>query len=1225
MKLKSIELQGFKSFPDKTVMDFKGGLTCIIGPNGSGKSNISDAVRWVLGEMKLKSLRGSKMEDVIFSGAGDRPPANCASVSLVLDTEEEYLAGQAGIADIIESDKEGADSDEVNRKKAMRISDFKEITITRKYYRSGESEYYINKQQIRLRDIYEMFYDTGIGREGYSVIGQGKISEILSQKADERRSVFEEAAGISRYRVRKEESERKLAECKINLDRANDILSEVTSQLGPLKKQAEDAKEYLVLGEEKRGIELTLWLDKIDALRQRRVECGEALAAAKLELDTVESKVAEFEKNLDDLMQRSHDESRMISEIETQKSEAENTRAELMSMLAVCNREYDHCLENVKLMDETIATMDSDIASTETLLKGAGDALTVLLKERNEAQKISEQSRADYEAKEAAVTQLVAGEAAANDACTAAFEALGKIAESAAAITAEAESFNRSAQESDERIAQSRERQKALALEVENAKAESAKAQKELCEIVNNEIKLEAEIDELREKLKAVKESETAERIQLTACEQRREHLRQLEKMMTGYSDGVKAVMNGAQEGKISKKSGKVEIRGLVSTLLSSKGQYVQALEAALQSSVQFIVVADEDDARACIDYLRSTGSGKATFLPLTSVKGRRTDASEIEGMDGFIGIASDLAECAPEYNGIADELLGRTVVAENLEKAAVMARKLKYAVRFVTLEGQMINAGGSYTGGSVSGKMGLFSRARDIEALGDKIKESNLKLININRDILNVENRIDEINGIIDEGEARTDELRAASDAAGSEYSACNARLEEETAHLESLIAAKEGGAASAAAAADKLAELAKQKQDATDVLEAKRAMLATLRDDIAAARVASSKAYEDAGTTLETYFERINAYDAQNRSVEALRGRISDSVKRKQEAEKSKQDSLELSLQKQNTATELSKQASEASAAAANAGKRMSELLAAREVIEGETTKIRVELKQVQSDRDEAFRNHSLHETTCARIEEEIELISAKMWDGYELTYNTALQYRLADDLMKGAQARLNTLIKRIRGMGTINLGAVEQYAAVKEKYDYYTKNIDDLEKARRGLDAAINKLSNEMKETFVDTLGKINVAFDDVFRRLFGGGGACVELENPDDPLESGIDITLRIPGKRVRSISLLSGGEQSFAAVALYLSLQKINPSPFCIFDEIESALDDINLCKLADYVRSESDKTQYIMITHRRGTMERADTLYGITMQQKGISSYLQLDLTKMDENIKRYV
>lgn len=1221
MKLKSIEMQGFKSFPDRTVMEFKGGLTCIIGPNGSGKSNISDAVRWVLGEMKMKSLRGSKMEDVIFSGAGDRPPANCASVSLVLDTEEEYLAAQAGITDLIESDGE----DDQKRKKAMRISDFREVVITRKYYRSGESEYYINKQQTRLRDIYEMFYDTGIGREGYSVIGQGKISEILSQKADERRSVFEEAAGISRFRVRKEETERKLAEVKNNLERANDILSEVTSQLEPLRKQAEDARVYLTLGEEKRGIELTLWLDKIDNLRQKRTECGEALAAAKLELDGVEARAAALEASLDDLMRRSSDESRMISEAEAEKSDAERYRSQLVSELAVCVREIEHCNSTAELMAQTADNMRSDIADAQALLSGASEALEVLRRERDEAQSASEAARADYEAKEALVLSLTSREAAANDACTKALEALGRIAETVAAVNAEAESIARTAQESEERIARSRERCAMLEADALKAKENSEARRGELSAISQKQSEVETERNECLAEIKKLKETETAERIALTAVEQRREHLRQLEKLLTGYSEGVKTVMGAYSEGKISKKSGKVDIRGLVSTLLSSKGKYVTALETALQSSVQFIVVGDEEDARACIEHLKKYGGGKATFLPLTSVRGRRSDVSGIKSMDGFIGIASDLAVFDPAYAGIADELLGRTVVAEDLEKAAAMARKLKYSVRFVTLDGQMINAGGSYTGGSVSGKTGLFTRAHDLEQLGNDIKERNKRLIELDSRILKLEDRsallADEMAAL----EANAEQCRESYDEAGLELSACNTRLDEEKAHLESMIAAVSGGKAGAESVEKRLAQLSSERSAAGESLEAKRQLLAAVRDEMADARAASAKAYELSGAALEAYFAKLNAYDAQNRSAESLKERISNSEARMAEALSSKADSLSLAESKRADADALEAKVAEASANAEQAGKRMSALLASRETIEAETTSVRTELRTVQSERDEAFRNHSLHETTCTRIEEEIELISAKMWDGYELTYTTALQFRLADDLMKNAQSRLNALNKRIRSMGTINLGAVEQYAAVKEKYDYYTNHIGDLEKARRGLDSAISKLSTEMKDTFVATLQKINTTFDEVFRRLFGGGGACVELEDPENPLESGIDITLRIPGKKVRSITLLSGGEQSFAAVALYLSLQKINPSPFCVFDEIESALDDVNLCKLADYVKEESEKTQYIMITHRRGTMERADTLYGITMQQKGISTYLKLDLAKMDENIRRYV
>lgn len=1221
MKLKSIEMQGFKSFPDKTVMDFGKGVTCIIGPNGSGKSNISDAVRWVLGEMKMKSLRGNKMDDVIFNGAGDRPQGNCASVSLVLDTEEEYIAAQSGLTELLEDD---ASTDDKN-KKTFRISQFREVAVTRKYYRSGESEYYINKQQVRLRDVYEMFYDTGIGREGYSIIEQGKISEILSQKADERRTVFEEAAGISRFRVRKEEAERRLERVRGNLERATDILNEVASQLEPLHKQADDARQYISLGNERRGIELTLWLNKIDALRIRRGECASTLSASKLELDRAEECALSLEKQLDELLEGAQNFSRMAGEAEIEKSEAERQRASLASRLAVCRTEIEHLNENIASLEKAAETANEDIAYVETLVTDACGALSVLEKELAEAQTKSESARAEYDARSACVSALSEKELKLNEEYTASIEELGGISTAAAALDAELESTAKNAAESDSRIAASEKRRDELAAECEAAESAHSCVREKLEQLYAKRDETERKIKQKQSELESVRAEETAERISLTAEEQRREHIRRLESLLTGYSDGVKTVIGSASGGKILKNGKKVDVRGLVSTLLSAGGEYVQALETALQSSVQFIVVGDEEDARACIAYLKSVGGGKATFLPLTSVRGRRSDVSAIKHMDGFVGIAADKAEFAPEYAGIANELLGRTVIAENLEKAAAMARALHYSVRFVTLDGQMINAGGSYTGGSVTGKTGLFTRARDLEMLSASIRSRNEKLFGFGRTIRVLTNDIDALNQSVAGLDDDIGQLKADADEMAAGLSAVRARYDEEAMHLQALIQHKASGDSDASDIKQRISLLARQKGEATLRSEGLKQRLTELRSETDAAKQSAFAAYEVSGVALQHLFERRNAFDAQKRAVDALRDRAASSKKRLDEAVNGKAETEKALQAKTAEAAELDMQTKQAQSQADYAGSRMASLLRQREAAEADTNKIRLSLKSAQSGKDEAFRTYSMHENALQRIDEEIELISAKMWDGYELTYSAAEQYRLPEDQMKGAQTRLNTIIKRIRSMGPINLAAVEQYAEVKQRHDFLSAQIDDLNKSRRGLDATITKLESAMKETFVATLANINTAFDEVFRRLFGGGGACVELTDPDDPLESGLDINLRIPGKKVRSISLLSGGEQSFAAVALYLALQKINPSPFCIFDEIESALDDINLSKLADYVHEESDRTQYIMITHRRGTMERADTLYGVTMPKKGISTYLKLDLAKMDEHIKRYV
>lgn len=1215
MRLKAIEMQGFKSFPDKTRIGFDSGVTAIIGPNGSGKSNISDAIRWVLGEMSAKSLRGSRMEDVIFNGTASRTAANCASVSLCIDTEEEYNR-----ANSITMDAEEESESSENQNGAYRLSDQTEVTVTRKLYRSGESEYYINKKQVRLKDIYELFYDTGIGREGYSVIGQGKIAEVLSQKDDERRSIFEEAAGISKIRYKKLEAERKLRDTEANLVRVNDILSEISSRIGPLAKEAENAKQYLVLSEEKKGIEITLWLDRLDYLRVRRVECETELASARLTFEAAEREVEACDEATDRILNESYEFSRVMSECEREKTEAVHRKGEAEGRKAVCENDIAHARESAEDARVSVEAAVSEKAEAEkqsaifqAQKDEAGQRLASAESGAQEAEKRYEAARKEFSEAEAESKAAVAGLEILNNEKSA-FSA------KEAACRASLEAERRSAAENSGRLAEANERMAAVEAELKEVEEALGKAEKLIKETENAVIKLDYERASLLNSLRGKSEAITAEKIAVSGDEHRRDQLSRLEQLLEGYSESVKRVINDCGKGLIRDGDKKIGLYGTVSNIISSEGEYVIALETALAAAVQFVVVEKESDAKACIRYLKENKLGRATFLPLESVSGRKSDVSAIRDMKGYIGIASELAKFDKKFEGVVNDLLGRTVIADNIDSASAIARKSGFRIKIVTLDGQVINAGGSYTGGSSAVKVGVFTRAMDIERLGEQIKERERKIaaLETERERLTAEcNRADE----------RLDSLRgtlADANTSRAAYSASreslSVRAQEERERIASLSS---GG------------ELLKKLEAELESIgvEAEKTISAIARAvearDKALERVELLKKEEEAAFN-EVNEKRMELYAANN-ELSVAGERLAISARRETElaaritlGNTSIEKSESVIRERIAETGRLNAECAECDSVIANCEKRLVDLIASREEKEKELSDMRSKQKTVAAAKEEAFRSVTEAEVKCSGVNTEFDTVTGKLWDEYELTYSDAVRFRLPAESMDKAPSRLASLKAKIRSMGVINVNAVEEYRVTKERFDFLTEQTDDLNKTRISLDRTIAKLASGMKETFLECFEKINTEFNAVFTELFGGGSARAELTDPLLPLECGIDIVLKVPGKSIRSISLLSGGEQSFAAISLYLALQKVNPSPFCVFDEIESALDDVNIVKLASYVRRNSDKTQYILITHRRGTMERADTIYGITMRQRGISDYMKLNMAKLDDIIKEY-
>lgn len=1004
MYLKALEIQGFKSFADKTRLTFEKDITAIVGPNGSGKSNLSDALLWVMGEQRTKTLRGSKMEDVIFGGTAIRKPMGFAEVSLIIDNS----------AHIFDSDKQ-------------------EIQLSRRYYRSGESEYYINREQVRLKDINDLLLDTGLGRDGYSVIGQGKIADIISTKSSDRREVFDEAAGISRYRYRKEEAERRLDKTEENLLRINDKIEELEMQVGPLKEQSEKAKKYLVLRDDLRIREISAWMASLDKLRERaqavNAEFEEAATALEKARADQESLYAASE-GITERMHRLDEESEAARE---RLSAKENEAAECESAVAVLNANIQNSEESVRRMISDITEQESradeiraGIAENEKRIAGIGDALKALQEEITANSNVLNGCRMKIESREKAVNLA---------------------SEKAGSISVEARS-------------------------------------------------LEARITMLTE----------------------------MEKDFEGYSRAVKTVMREASRGNLR------GVHGPVANLLKTDDECALAIETALGAAGQNIVVDTRNDGRSAIEMLKRTDSGRATFLPLDTIKGSVMQDAPVND-PGFVGVAYDLVTFDPEYRQILANLLGKTVVVETLTDAIRVSRNGNDRYRIVTLDGQQVNVGGSMTGGSTAKGTGILSRANELE----KLKAKRVKL------------QEEEKNSIVALEKAKT--------------SLAVVRNDLEIAQEDrNLLTSKESSlSAEATAVKNTVAQF--------------RLLLDGISGDSEVRRGAISSAEQNIEDLKRQVKGKKTVLETLNSAAEAIRKEI-DEISRKK-----------LELEGKRTKTEKTTQE-------CNNG-----------IIELERRKAKIEQKKLSADMEE-------------------KQILDKLWENYELSHSKAQELRQPVENIQRTNKEIYDLRRQITALGTPNLGAIEEYERVSERYGFLSSQRDDIEKAKNELLGIIRDVTKEMKAVFTEQFTKIDEAFRQTFTELFGGGKAALVLEDEENVLECGIEIKCQPPGKTLTNLSLLSGGEMAFVAIALYFAILKVRPTPFCVMDEIEAALDEANVDRFADYMRSMAEKTQFIVITHRRGTMEEADMLYGVTMQEKGVSNVLELDLEQAQKTIE---
>ena len=1183
--LKALEIQGFKSFPDKTILSFGEDITAIVGPNGSGKSNISDAIRWVMGEQSTKSLRGAKMEDVIFGGTAKRPPQGFAQVTLVLDNTEHILP----------------------------TMEEAEIAVTRRYYRSGESEYYINRQSVRLRDVVELFLDTGMGKEGYALIGQGKIDEILSTKSEDRREIFEEAAGISKYRHRKEEAERKLERTEENLLRIDDKIAELELQVVPLREQAEKAKRYLLLRDELRSLEISVWLTNLDEVKAetRKLEISRRAAEEDRERS---------QRQLEQLYAEGEacGEKMRNADMETEKArealaEVERQITEQRSAVTVLEAGIAHSRENIALAEKELQERDSRTGSLQRQLEEQERRIREIGRREQELsaqvqellrQAVEQAAQAEGEESETAALRHRAAEAAA-----AAADAKGTL------LSIEAENGQllqrRNAAEAEARGMEVQRLEAAAQLKEAQQALETAREEVTAAENVISGYRLR--LEEREKKYAAATEQKTRLTVETGAVENRVRLLREMERDYEGFSRAVKSVMQakGTLRG----------IHGPVASLMKVEQTYSVAIEVALGSGLQNIVVDREEDAKAAIGYLKRRDGGRATFLPLTAIRGEELREPRLNGEFGFLGIASQLVRFDSVYQSIFQSLLGRTVIVEDLDCGITLSRKYQNRFRIVTLDGQVINRGGSMTGGSISRNAGVLSRAAELERLDGQCRELREKLTAaaaaeeaLHRDCTAVQYELDAA-----QGRQRTAENEVL-------------RLEGQTRHYqvlaENLQKSGEERQREVSALADRLQENQIRSETAKQELAKQETEQETCQAAIAqrlsgqAARLEESERLADEISARKTQLAELHTEkEVLGKGLQDLRELNRQLSGDRMEKERQLQGYRQQIQSAEQEIRQYEENASALSARAEEWKDRLTALGRQRMELEAERTAKNRAGQEMNETLLNAERSASRLEQKVAAAAMEEKQILDRLWDRYELNHTDAQAQRIELESLSRAGRRIGELKRDMSALGTPNLGAVEEYERVNTRYTYLSGQKNDVEQAKTELRGVIGEITSQMTRIFAEQFHLLQQSFQETFQELFGGGQAALELEDATDILNCGIEIKAQPPGKTLKSITLLSGGEKAFVAIALYFAILKVHPTPFCVLDEIEAALDDANVNRYIRYMRRLTGRTQFIVITHRRGTMEGADVLYGVTMQEQGVSKVLTIHMNDLAKEL----
>ena len=1186
MYLKALEIQGFKSFPEKTRLTFDRDITAIVGPNGSGKSNIADALLWVMGEQRTKALRGGKMEDVIFGGTALRHAMGFAQVSLVLDNTGRIFS---------------VDRDEV--------------MLTRRYYRSGESEYYINKQVVRLKDIMDLLSDTGLGRDGYSVIGQGRIAEVVSAKSTDRREIFEEAAGIARYRRRKEEAERKLERTDENLQRVSDKIDELELQVAPLREQAETAKRYLLLRDELRALEISLWMETLDRLRDQSAAVSAEHALAQAALEQAHKDVDDMYAASENLSARMREEDVEAERLRARLGETEGDAAACESAAAVLRANLENHFENTERLRQELSEQEGRAKGLEEQMAERRGRMEAIDGERGaldlrmgELQRQSETNAAGMDETQRALADLLEREAGLGDAQAENRTTLAMLAD------AMQELYDREASCAGE-LQAAQERRLAAAARLDEDTAALQKVQEKVTELQNiiggRRMLLtgrESKVAELREK-------QTRLTVDLRAMDGRIALLAELEKDYEGFNKAVKTVMREAGRGRLR------GVCGPVAKLVQTGDRYTLAIETALGAAMQNIVVETPEQGKAAIELLKARDGGRATFLPLSSIRGASLNRVPA-GEPGFLGVASELVQCDGRYGEVVKNLLGRTVIVETLGDAVHMAKKYDNSFRIVSLDGQIMSVGGAMTGGSAGRNTGILSRANELQRLGGQRVE--------------LAAAAEKAAAALSEAEREMGKLRYEMEVAQTELDAAQEvlrRCESDAAQGRQLVAsldevreALETERASLQAhLADNEARIKRTRVDA-ERLEGELSALRETRGEHAKGREGIEAEGLRLGEERSALRARMASLEAERlaarQAVEqfaALREELGGDSETRQSAMAALAESI------QGTQEELRAREERLAALRARIAEQKERIAASS------AQRLALEGKRTAADKAAQEKNRELLdlERECARLEQkrisaemEEKQIIDKLWDSYELSRSAAQALRQPLESTAQANRRAGELRRDITALGTPNLGAIEEYERVSARYDFLAEQRDDVTKARDELLRIIADITREMEEIFVREFKEIDRHFRETFLELFGGGRAALQLEDESDVLGCGIEIKIQPPGKALSTISLLSGGEKAFVAIALYFAIMKVRPTPFCVMDEIESALDEANVQRFSDYMRAMSARTQFLVITHRRGTMEGADMLYGVTMQEKGVSSILSVDMSEAMRTIR---
>lgn len=1177
MLLKSLELHGFKTFPDRIKLSFDKGITSIVGPNGSGKSNISDAIRWVLGEQSAKTLRCSKMEDVVFNGTDKRKKTGYAEVTLSIDNKDRILP-----------------------------FDGDEVAVTRRYYRSGESEYMINKATVRLRDIHELFMDTGLGRDGYSMIGQGKIDSIVASKSEERREIFEEASGISRYRYRKTEAERKLKSTEENLVRLRDIVGELEDRVGPLKKQSEKAQKFLVLSEEKKGLEIALWLNTLDNSANIIKEQDDKIDIQRAQYENAEQELANISSETESIYLKNGEITSKIDTIRRNISQFESEVSNNNALISVANNDIEHNKETINRLETEIEQLDNSFTEIESQIKEK--------KENVEKLKLNiEEKQKEYNEVSENLNTISVDASRSGDEIQELNSKLAELSQKSANAKVVLLTSDSSINELNERIESlnSSLSEKDSNLETTSKMLEDYKVQgkdsAEKVEMLSNSIKgLELKISNLKAKNENSKGE--IDRLTLDSNEKLRRAniLEDLEKNLEGFAHSVKTVMNLSRHGKIG------GIHGPVSRLIKVPTDYAVAIETALGGAMQNIVTGNEEDAKRAIRTLKENKGGRATFLPIATIKPRYLNENGIDSCFGFVGVASDLCDCKDEYKGILQNLLGKIVIAEDLNSAVSIAKKYSYRFKVVTLDGQVVNAGGSLTGGSLNKRTGLLSRASEIEkyrkeakALADKANELKEQYSNSQQEFAKYEADILGTRGDLSTEQQELIRLR-------TEYKACQNEYD-------SLVSSIDFTKNEIVECENKISILQKDKETADKEFSAFEEEIANIEkttSNLTGNRLALTEKREQLSEKLQNIRLEIVTFE---KDKEALISEIRTSEYNSQHQTERKENlrnqivsvnsNIDIINKKIESYTNISNNYQDKIAEFNNA---IEKLNGDKEKFEKKSVELRQKEKDLNSTREVSGRELARLEERKINLQKQYDDIIAKLWDEYELTKRQAEEISIEIENVSTARKRLNEIKSSIRGLGSVNVSAIEEYKEVSERYEFLGAQVSDVEKSKNEIERLINDLTKQMKDAFIENFHEINKHFGETFKELFGGGTASLELANPDDILNSGIDIIAHPPGKIVVHLEALSGGEKALVAIALYFSIMKVRPAPFCVMDEIEAALDDVNVDRFAQYMRRMTDRTQFITITHRRGTMEESDVLYGVTMQDEGISKLLEL-------------